>query len=118
MKSFLKGKKTPWTSNLVIAPKDDGDIRLTLDAKNLNKALMASNLPIPRQEDIKTKLTRKKIFSKLDLKSVFWQLEIATEARNLTTFHANGNLYRYKRLVMALKPSHGELNATPIRTSA
>ena len=74
---------------------------------------MASNFPIPRQEDIKAKLTGKKIFSKLDLKSAFWQLEIATEARNLTTFHANGKLYRYKRLIMGLKPSQGGIEYNP-----
>ena len=105
------GEQAPWTSNLVIAPKDDGDIRVTLDAKNLNKALLSSNFPIPRQEDIKSNFTGKKVFSKLDLKSAFWQLEIAEGARNLTVFHANGKLYRYKRLVMGLKPSQGELNA-------
>jgi len=66
---------------------------VTLDAKNLNKALYSSNYPIPRQEDIKAKLSGKKVFSKLDLKSAFWQLEIAEDARNLTTFHSNGKLF-------------------------
>ena len=106
-----KGEHAPWVSNVVIAPKDDGDIRITLDAKNVNKALLSSNFPIPRQEDIKAKLSGKKVFSKLDLKSAFWQLEIAKENRNLTVFHSGGRLYRYKRLVMGLKPAQGELNA-------
>ena len=38
-----KGERAPWVSNIVIAPKDDGDIRITLDAKNVNKALMSSS---------------------------------------------------------------------------
>ena len=104
-------QQTPWISNIVIAPKDYGNIRVTLDAKNLNKALLSSNYPIPRPEDIKAQLSGKQVFSKIDLKSAFWQLEIAEEARNLTVFHGNGKLYRYKRLVMGLKPSQGELNA-------
>ena len=29
----------------------------------------------------------------------------------MTVFHAGGKLFRYKRLVMGLKPSQGELNA-------
>ena len=105
------GEPAPWVSNIVIAPKDDDEIRITLDAKNVNKAIMSSNFPIPRQEDIKAKLTGSKVFSKLDLKSAFWQLEMAPESRYLTVFHANGKLYRYKRLVMGLKPAQGELNA-------
>ena len=101
----------PWTSNVVIAPKGDGDIRITLDAKNVNKALLSSNYPIPRQEDIKARLAGSKYFSKLDLKSAFWQLEIEEESRPLTVFHCLGKMYRYKRLVMGLKPAQGELNA-------
>ena len=101
----------PWVSNIVIAPKDNGDIRITLDAKNLNKAMQSSNFPIPRQEDIKVKLSGAKIFSKLDLRSAFWQLEIAPESRHFTVFHANGKLFRYKRLVMGIKSAQGELNA-------
>ena len=62
------GQQTPWISNIVIAPKDDGNIRVTLDAKNLNKALLSSNYPIPRPEDIKAQLSGKKVFSKIDLK--------------------------------------------------
>lgn len=105
------GEHAPWVSNLVIVPKPDGGLRVTLDATNVNKALLSSNYPIPRQEDIKAKLSGKKVFSKLDLKSAFWQLEIDPKARHMTVFHSGGRLYRYKRLVMGLKPSQGELNA-------
>ena len=96
-------------SNAVLAPKEDGSIRVTLDARNVNKALISSNQPIPRQEDIKAKLAGAKIFSKMDLKSAFWQIELDEASRYLTVFHANGKLYRYKRLTMGLAPSQGEL---------
>ena len=95
----------------MLVPKDDGEIRVTLGAKNVNKALLSSNFPIPRQEDIKTRMAGCKVFSKLDLRSAYWQLEIDEKARHMTVFHAGGKLYRYKRLVMGLKPSQGELNA-------
>ena len=58
----------------MIAPKEDGSIRVTLDARNANKALISSNQPIPRQEDIKAKLAGAKVFSKMDLKSAFWKI--------------------------------------------
>ena len=100
-----------WVSCSTISPKPNGDIRMTLDARNVNKALLSSNLPIPRQEDIKAKLSGSTIFSKLDFKTAFWQLELEPESRYLTVFHHNGHLYRYKRLTMGLKPAQGELNA-------
>jgi hypothetical protein len=99
----------PWISNAVLAPKQDGSIRVTLDARNVNKALLSSNQPIPKHEDIKAKLGSAKVFSKMDLKSAFWQLELDENSRYLTVFHANGKLYRYKRLTMGLTPSQGEL---------
>ena len=100
-----------WISNVVLAPKDDGTLRVTMDARNVNKAIQSSNLPIPKQEDIKAKLSHKKFFSKLDFKSAFWQLVIATESRYLTVFQILGKLYRYKVLTMGIKPAQGELNA-------
>ena len=30
------GEPAPWTSNVAIASKEDGDIRITLDTKNVN----------------------------------------------------------------------------------
>ena len=84
---------TPWVSNAVIAPKPDGAIRVTLDARNVNKAIKASNLPIPRHEDIKAKLSVAKVFSKMDFKSAFWQLELHQGSRYFTVFDANDELY-------------------------
>ena len=51
------------------------------------------------------------IFSKLDFRSAFWQLELDKASRQMTIFNVNNKLYRYKRLTMGLKPAQGELNA-------
>ena len=104
---------SPWLSNVVLQEKDDdeGGLRVTMDARNVNEAIMSSNLPIPKQEDIKAKLAHKKYFSKLDFKSAFWQLELAPESRYLTVFQIFNRLYRYKVLTMGLTPAQGELNA-------
>ena len=40
----LENEAKPWISNIVIVPKPDGNIRITLDARNLNKAIMSTNL--------------------------------------------------------------------------
>ena len=98
-----------WISCSAIAPKPN--IRMTLDARNINKAIQSSNMPILRQEDIKAKLSGSQIFSKLDFKNAFWQIQLQPDSRNITTFHCNGKLYRYKVLTMGLKPAQGELNA-------
>ena len=95
----------------MIFPKDDGFLRVTLDARNLNKALVSRNCLIQKQEDIKAQLSGSKIFSKLDFKSAFWQLELHPDSRYFTVFHANNKLYRYTCLIMGVKSAHSELNA-------
>ena len=76
----------PWVSCAVILPKHDGSLRLTLDGCNLNKVLIFTNCPIPKQEDVKAQLSCSKIFSKLDFKSAFWQRELHPDSRYFTFF--------------------------------
>jgi hypothetical protein len=100
----------PWVSNVVMTPKDDGGLRITIDMRQANKAIKQTNLPIPRPEEISSLLSGYKVYSKLDFRSAFHQLEIDEESRALTVFHANGRLMRYKRLTMGTAPASGELN--------
>ena len=43
-------------SNFVLAYKRDNGIRVTLEARKVDKAIISTNASIPRQEDIKAKL--------------------------------------------------------------
>ena len=105
------GEPAPWISNAVYVPKPDGSLRVTLDARNINKAIISSNLPIPRAEDIKAKLSGSKVYTKIDYRWSFFQLELWLQSRGLTVFNLNDKLYRYKRLIMGVKSAQGELNA-------
>ena len=99
----------PRISNVVLAPKDDGGIRVTVDMRQVNLAIESTNIPIPRVEDIKTQLARCQHFSKLDFKSAFHQLELDEESKKITVFHAGDRLMRYQKLTMGTKPASGEL---------
>ena len=99
----------PWVSNPVLAPKDNGDIRITIDMRQANKAIRPTNIPIPKPDDIKAQLSGNKIFSKLDFRSAFHQLELEEDSRLLTVFHGDGRLMRYNRLTMGSTPASGEL---------
>ena len=77
-----------WLSNPVLVPKTDGSMRVTVDLRNLNKALQDTHLPIPRVDDIMSMFTGKSIFSKLDLKTDFHQFELSEDSRILTVYRA------------------------------
>ena len=59
---------TPWMSSMVILKKPNGNIRVCLDPKNLNKVLKRSHYPMPTIDDILPVLSRAKVFSEFDVK--------------------------------------------------
>ena len=70
----------PWISNIVLAPKEDGSLRVTVDMRQVNEAIKRTNVPIPNVEDIKAQLSGSKYFTKLDLKAAFHQLILDEES--------------------------------------
>jgi len=97
-----------WLSNPVLVPKDDGKLRITVDLRQVNKAIENTHLPISRVDDILPMFSGKSVFSKLDLQSAFHQVELS---RYLTVFRAGDKLKQYKRLTMGTLPASGELNS-------
>ena len=61
---------------IMVKKKDTTDLRMCIDYRSLNKNMIVENYPIPRIDDILTILGKGIYFSKLDLKSGFWQIEI------------------------------------------
>ena len=100
----------PWISNLVLAPRDDGGIRVTVDMREPNKAILSPGLPIPRAEDIRKEFVGCTVFSKLDFKTAFFQIKLDEKSRYLTVFQHKNKLKRFTRLTMGAKPASGELN--------
>lgn len=93
---------TAWVSPLVVAPKPDGDIRVCVDMRRANEAIERERHPIPTIEEILYDLNGSTIFSKLDLKWGFHQVELEEESREITTFVTHRGLYRYKRLMFGI----------------
>ena len=90
---------TMWLSPLVIIPKPDGDIRICVDMRRANEAIVRERHPIPTIEEVLQDLSGSTVFSKLDLKWGFHQVELAEESREITTFVTHRGLYRYRRLM-------------------
>ncbi|XP_063400348.1 uncharacterized protein K02A2.6-like [Mytilus trossulus] len=91
---------TPWVSPIVLAhkPKNKNEIRLCVDMREPNKAILRSRHITPTLDDMILDLNGSKVFSKMDLRSGYHQLELNEESRNITTFTTHVGLRRYKRL--------------------
>ena len=88
----------PWVSSLVIVQKPNGQIRVCLDPKDLNKVLRRSDYPTPTVEDILPELTRAKVFSTVDAKNGFRQIEFDDISSLLTTFNSPFGRFCWRRL--------------------
>ena len=77
---------TDWVSNLVVATKESGDLRLCLDPKQLNKALKRERYPLPITDAVLPYLSRAKVFTKFDARNVYWHVQFDDESCKLTTF--------------------------------
>ena len=91
-----------WVSPIIAVPKANGDVRIVVDMRQANKAIIRERHPIASVEDILYSLNGGKIFSKLDLNQAFHQIELEEESRNITTFVTHQGLYRYKRLMFGV----------------
>lgn len=67
--------------------------------RRANEAIVRGRHPMPTVDEI---LQGSKIFSKLDLKWGYHQLELSPKSREITTFATHTGLYRYKRLLFGV----------------
>lgn len=91
-----------WCSPIVTTFKDNGELRLCIDMRQVNKAIRREFYPLPTFENLMPRLEGAKIFSKLDIKSAFHQCLLDKESRALTTFVTPWGRFRYKRLVFGV----------------
>ena len=67
---------TDWVNSLVIVEKANGQMRLCIDPKDLNKVVKREHFQIPTKEEILGKLRDAKWFSKLDATAGFHQIRV------------------------------------------
>ena len=70
--------------------------------RRANEAIKRTRYSIPTVDELLQNMNGSKIFSKLDLKWGYHQLELTPDSRGITTFATHEGLYRYKRLLFGV----------------
>ncbi|KAJ8416485.1 hypothetical protein AAFF_G00357730 [Aldrovandia affinis] len=96
-------KPTAWVSSLCITEKRNGSLRVCLDPKDLNRAILHQHFSIPTPEDVQGKLAGKTIFTILDEKDGYHQIKLDDESADLCTFNTPWGRYRFHRLPFGIK---------------
>lgn len=95
-------KPSKWVSPMVPILKENGDIRICIDMRRANMAVIRENYPLPTMDILLPNFRKAKYFTKLDIKNAFHQVEITPSSRDITTFITSKGLYRYKRLMFGI----------------
>ncbi|XP_026332438.1 uncharacterized protein K02A2.6-like [Hyposmocoma kahamanoa] len=96
-----------WATPIVPVIKKDGSIRVCADYKlTLNKCLEVDHYPLPKVEDLLTKLHGGEKFTKLDLSQAYAQFEL-DDSKKYTVINTHKGLFMYNRLIYGLASSPG-----------
>ena len=81
----IRHSNSPWSSAIVLVRKKDGRLRFCIDLRKLNNRTVKDAYSLPRIETLDTFLGST-IFTTLDLKAGYWQVEMAEECKAFTAF--------------------------------
>jgi transposase InsO family protein len=95
-------RHSSWCSNLVVARKKNGKIRLCIDFRNLNIACTKDHYPLPKMETLLQRVTGSGMISMLDGFSGYNQIRLKAEDRHKTTFTTPWGTFEYLRMPFGL----------------
>ncbi|XP_054274598.1 uncharacterized protein K02A2.6-like [Macrosteles quadrilineatus] len=89
---------TDWCAPMVVCAKKGGGVRICVDLSKLNNSVKRRFYPIPKIELSLAEIAGAKYFSKIDANSGFWQLNLAEESQDYTTFITPFGRYKFRKL--------------------
>ena len=95
-------RHSSWCSNLVVARKKNGKIRICIDFRNLNIACTKDHYPLPKMETLLQRVTRSGMISMLNSFSGYNQIRLKAEDRHKTTFTTPWGTSEYLRMPFGL----------------
>jgi hypothetical protein len=94
-KGYIHPSASPWGAPVIFAPKKDGTQRICVHYRSLNEVTIKNKYPLPSIDDLFDQLKGACVFSKVDLRSGYHQLNIRASDIPKITFIARYYLYEY-----------------------
>ncbi len=95
VKGYIKPNKSPYGAPVLFVQKKDGMLRMCVDYRAFNKATMKNWYPLPRIDDLFDRLSRAKVFSRIDLHSGYYQIRIAEGDKEKTACRIRYGSYKF-----------------------
>ena len=99
----IRKSNIPWASVVEMVRKNDSALRFCIDLRKLNERTIKDAYSLPRIEDSLDVLNGSCIFTSIDLKSGYWQVELDEKSIPLTAFTVGPlGFYECVRSLLAL----------------
>ena len=91
-----------WSVPIIVVPKGDGGKHLVIDYRALNKVTRKFTLPMPKVEDIFSKLNRATYFTTLDLHAGYHHIPLDKSSIPKTAFNLPFGKFEYVKVLFRL----------------
>lgn len=100
--NIIRESNSPYASPALLVDKKNGEKRLCIDYRALNKITIKDKYPMPRIEDLVDRLQGYECFTSLDLKSGYYQIPLHKDSIEKTAFITEDGHYEFLRLPFGL----------------
>ena len=83
---YIQPPDSPYGSLVLFVPKKDGGLRFCIDYRWLNEKAIRNRYPLPLPEELFDRLGDSQVFTKIDLRSGYWQVPLRQEDIPKTAF--------------------------------
>ena len=101
-KGFIIPSGAPFSSPVLFAKKPGGGWRFCVDYRKLNAITKKDQYPIPLIEETLARLSKARIFTKLDVRHAFNRIRLKENIEDLTTFRTRYGSYKYRVMPFGL----------------
>ena len=85
-----------------LGTQPDGSLRFCVDCRKLNSLTVQDSYPLPRMGECIDSMGEAQFFTALDANSGYWQVPVAPEDRDMTTFTCLAGCFRFRRMPFGL----------------
>ena len=94
--------KSAWAAPVLCVPKPNGDVRVVIDYRKINSITKKDKYPLPLIDDALRSFKDSTYFSTLDCNAGYWQIPMAEQDKEKTTFVTSSGTYSFNVMPFGL----------------
>ncbi len=99
----IRPSRSPFAARVILVKKpNSNEFRVCIDYRDLNLITVKNNYGLPRQDELFDRVCNAQWFSKIDLRTGYYQIQVTEKDRHKTAFKTRYGHYEYNVMPMGL----------------